>query len=298
MMRRFLFAPLLYLWLAILVAPALAQDRSSQPRLKVVASFSILGDFVKNVGGDRVDVTSLVGADSDVHVYSPTPADARKIAEARLFVINEVGLEGWLPRLLEAAGSKASIINATSHITPLMVGSVVDPHAWQSVTNASSYVITIGEALAAVDPPDAGFFRNNAASYLAKLDALDREVQQAVDQIPQSRRKVISTHNAFGYFEARYGIEFIAPLGVSTESEPSAREVAKIIAEVKAAHIPAVFLEKAGDPRLMRRISAETGAKIGGVLYSDSLTGEKGDAPTYIDLVRHNIRALTSALAN
>jgi zinc/manganese transport system substrate-binding protein len=292
MMRGSRIFPLM-MALLLGVVPSYAQER-----VRVVASFSILADFVKNVGGDRVEVTALVGANGDVHVYSPTPADVRKITEAKLFVVNGLGLEGWLPRLLQAAGSKASIVTATSRITPLKLGSVADPHAWQSVANAKSYVITIREALAAADPPHVDFFRKNAEGYLAKLDALDGEVQEAVHQIPESRRKVISTHDAFGYFESRYGITFIAPLGVSTESEPSARDIAKIIDQVKAAHIPAVFLEKIGDPRLMRRISAETGAKIGGTLYSDSLTDEKGEAPTYIDMVRHNIRVLTNALAN
>jgi len=296
-MRRFVVAHLLHLLLVVPLAPAHAEDQPTPPRLKVVASFSILGDFVKNVGTDRVELTTLVGADGDVHAYSPTPADARKIADARLFVVNELGLEGWLPRLLEASASKASIIVATSRITPLTIGATADPHAWQSVTNAKSYVAAIRDALAAADPSDADFFRKNADVYLARLDALDREVQQAVSQIPEGRRKVISTHTAFGYFESRYGIEFIAPLGVSTEAQPSARDIAGIIAMVKALHIPAVFLDKVGDPRLMRAISAETGAKIGGELYSDSLTDEKGDAPTYIEMMRHNIRALTSALA-
>ena len=284
---------LLALVMSLGAAPACAQGR-----LKVVASFSILGDFVKNVGGDRVEVTTLVGPDGDVHVYTPTPADARKIADARLLVVNGIGLEGWLPRLLQAAGGKASIVMATAGIAPLKAGSDADPHAWQSVANAEKYVANIRDALIAADPADADVFRQNANSYLARLGALDAEVERAVGQIPQGRRKVISTHNAFGYFAARYGIEFIAPLGVSTETEPSARDIAKIIGQVGAAHIPAVFLERIGDPRLIRRISEETGAKVGGTLYSDSLTDEKGDAPTYIDMVRHNIRTLTSALAN
>jgi zinc/manganese transport system substrate-binding protein len=278
--------------------PARAQDQSKQTPLKVVASFSILGDFVKNVGGNRVEVTTLVGPDGDVHVYTPTPADARKIADAKLLIVNGLGLEGWLPRLLQAAGGKASIVTVTSGIAPLKLGSDADPHAWQSVANAKEYVVNIRDALAAADPPDAEFFRQNAQAYLAKLEALDGEVRRSVDQIPQSRRKMISTHDAFGYFAARYGVEFIAPVGVSTEAEANARDIAKIIAQVKAEHIPAVFLERISDPRLMRRISAETGAKIGGTLYSDSLSDEKGDAPTYIDMVRHNIRTLTSALAN
>ncbi|MGA2057260.1 MAG: metal ABC transporter substrate-binding protein [Bradyrhizobium sp.] len=270
----------------------------AQAPLKVVASFSILGDFVKNVGGDRVAVTTLVGPDGDVHVYTPTPSDVRKIADAKLLVINGFGLEGWLPRLLQAAGGKASIVTVTSGITPLRLGSNADPHAWQSVANAEKYVANIRDALVAADPPDADVFRQNAQAYLAKLAALDGEVRQAVGQIPQGRRKVISTHDAFGYFAARYGIEFIAPIGVSTEAEPSARDIAKIVAQVKAEHIPAVFLERIGDPRLIQRISAETGARVGGTLYSDSLSDEKGDSPTYIDMVRHNIRTLTSALAN
>jgi zinc/manganese transport system substrate-binding protein len=288
-------------WRVFLLALAVSLGASplhAQAPLKVVASFSILGDFVKNVGGDRVEVTTLVGPDGDVHVYTPTPADARKIADAKLLVINGFGLEGWLPRLLQAAGGKASIVTATDGIAPLRLGSDADPHAWQSVANAEKYVADIRDALAAADPADADVFRQNAQTYLAKLEALDGEVRQAVGQIPESRRKVISTHDAFGYFAARYGIQFIAPVGVSTEAEPSARDIAKIIEQVKTAHLPAVFLERIGDPRLMRRISAETGARIGGTLYSDSLSDEKGDAPTYIDMVRHNIRTLTSALAN
>jgi len=168
----------------------------------------------------------------------------------------------------------------------------------QSVANAKIYVANIRDALVAADPADAAFFGNNAQAYLLKLDALDREVREAVSRIPQARRKVISTHDAFGYFAAAYGIEFIAPSGVSTESEASARDIAGIIAQIKAAKIPAVFLENISDDRLIRRIAAETGARVGGTLFSDSLTGEKGDAPTYIDMVRHNIKALTGALAN
>jgi len=288
---------LIFLALMMAAAPLRAQDRL-QDRMNVVASFSILGDFVRNVGGDRVSVTTLVGPDGDVHVYTPAPADAKKIADAKLLVINGFGLEGWLPRLLQASGSKAPIVTATDGIAPLKLGSDADPHAWQSVANAKIYVANIRNALVAADPADAEVFGANAENYLIKLDALDREVRAAIAQIPQNHRKVISTHDAFGYFAAGYGIDFIAPLGVSTESEASARDIAKIVTQVKASGIPAVFLENISDPRLMHRISAETGAKVGGTLYSDSLTDEKGEAPTYIDMVRHNIKALTSALAN
>jgi zinc/manganese transport system substrate-binding protein len=291
-MRRF------QLWLICLALIALAGPAHAQERLNVVASFSILGDFVKNVGGDRVSVTTLVGPDSDVHVYTPAPADARKVAEAKLLVINGLGLEGWLPRLVQSAGSKAVTVVATDGITQLRIGGDADPHAWQSVANARIYVANIRDALVAIDPAGAAVYRANTETYLAKLGALDQEVREAIAQIPPTRRKVISTHNAFGYFAAAYGIDFIAPLGVSTESEPSARDIAGIITQIRAAKIPAVFLENISDPRLIQRIAAETGAKVGGTLYSDSLTGEKGDAPTYIELVRHNIKALTRALAN
>jgi zinc/manganese transport system substrate-binding protein len=281
--------------LALVVAsdPASAQDR-----LDVVASFSILGDLARNVGGDRVNVTTLVGPNGDVHVYSPTPADAKKTADAKLVIVNGLGLEGWLPRLVQSSGNKAVIATATEGIAPLKRGSNADPHAWQSVANAKIYVASIRAALSAAAPADAAVFRANTDAYLAKLDALDREVREAIAQIPQGRRKVISTHSSFGYFAVAYGIEFIAPLGVSTESEPSARDIAAIITQIKTAKIPAVFLENISDPRLIQRIAAETGARVGGTLYSDGLTDEKGDAPTYIDMVRHNIKALTRALAN
>ena len=285
-MRRLLLCVLL-----LIASPLHAAER-----LNVVASFSILGDFVRTVGGDRVDVTTLVGPDSDVHVYTPAPSDAKLIADAKLVIVNGLGLEGWLPRLVQSAGSKAQVVTVSAGIVPLKLGSAADPHAWQSVPNARIYVSDIANALAAADPDDAEFFRARAKAYLDKLEALDREVREAVAKIPPERRKVISTHDAFGYFAAEYGVQFVAPLGVSTETEPSARDIAAIIGQIKAQKIPAVFLENISDDRLIRRIAAETGAKVGGTLISDGLTGEKGLAPTYIDMVRHNIKALTSAL--
>ncbi|MBJ7407139.1 MAG: zinc ABC transporter substrate-binding protein [Bradyrhizobium sp.] len=285
-MRFFLFCALL-----LIASPLQAAER-----LNVVASFSILGDFVRNVGGDRVNLTTLVGADGDVHVYTPAPGDAKRIAAAKLVFVNGLGLEGWLPRLVQSAGSKAKVVTASAGITPLKLGPAADPHAWQSVPNARIYVTDIADALAAAAPDDAEVFRTQAEAYWEKLEALDREVREAMAKIPPERRKVISTHDAFGYFSAEYGIQFIAPLGVSTETEPSARDIAAIIGQIKAARIPAVFLENISDDRLIRRIAAETGAKVGGTLISDGLTGEKGPAPTYIDMVRHNIKVLTSAL--
>jgi len=282
--------------LLLCVVLLIASPLHAAERLNVVASFSILGDFVRTIGGDRVNVTTLVGPDSDVHVYTPAPSDAKRIADAKLVIVNGLGLEGWLPRLVQSSGSKATVVIASAGIAPLKLGSAADPHAWQSVLNARVYVTDIANALVAADPDDADLFRAQAKTYLEKLETLDREVREAVAKIPADRRKVISTHDAFGYFAAEYGIQFVAPLGVSTETEPSARDIAAIIGQIRAQKIPAVFLENISDDRLIRRIAAETGAKVGGTLISDGLTGEKGLAPTYIDMVRHNIKALTSAL--
>ncbi|MGP9814645.1 metal ABC transporter substrate-binding protein [Rhodopseudomonas sp. NSM] len=299
--------------LLVAASPARAQER-----IGVVASFSILGDFVRNIGGDRVAVTTLVGPTGDVHVYTPSPRDAKLVADARLVVVNGLGLEGWLPRLVQSSGGKATIITATKGIKTRDADDGdshghshgkeggkhdhgdehADPHAWQSVANARIYVSNIRDALIAADPAGEAIYRANAAAYLDKLDGLDREIREEAAKIPAAARKVISSHDAFGYFADAYGITFIAPQGVSTESEVSARDVARIIKQIRASKIPAVFLENISDPRLIQRIAAETGAKIGGTLYSDSLTAENGDAPTYIDMVRHNIKTLTSALAH
>ena len=276
------------------VHPLRAEDR-----LNVVASFSILGDLAKNVGGDKVDVATLVGPNGDVHVYTPAPSDAKKNADARLLVMNGLGLEGWLPRLVQSAGSKATIVTASNGIAPLQLGSDADPHAWQSVPNVKIYVANIRDALIAADPAAAAVFRANADRYLGELDALDAEVRAAIAKIPPERRKVITTHNAFGYFAAAYGVSLCRACRRLDRVRARAPATSPtLIQQIKAAKIPAVFLENLSDDRLIRRIAAETGAKAGGTLYSDSLTDEKGPAPTYIALVRHNIKALTSALGN
>lgn len=294
------------LCMAMMLASASAV---AQERIKVIASFSILADLVKNVGGDRVAVDALVGPGSDAHVYAPTPADARKVAEARLVVVNGLGFEGWLDRLIKAAGGKATAVVATKGLKARKAASDhdrkhgkhdhdddVDPHAWQNVVNVKTYVANIRDALAAADPAGAETYKANAAAYSARLDALNADVKAGVAKIPAARRKIITNHDAFGYFDAAYGVRFIAPQGLATESEPSARDVARIISQIKKQKIPAVFLENISDPRLMQRIAKETGAKIGGTLYSDALTASNGPAPTYIDLMRHNLGTLVGAL--
>jgi zinc/manganese transport system substrate-binding protein len=284
----------------VTAGPSVAQE-NAPARLKVLATFSILGDFVRNVGGDRVEVATLVGPDSDAHVYAPAPADAKKVADAKVLVTNGLGYEGWMSRLLKASGTKAPVVVATKGIKERKARDShghgeADPHSWQSVANAKVYVTNIRDALIAADPAGKAAYEVNAAAYIAKLDTLDQEVKAAVAAIPAERRKVITTHDAFGYFEQAYGVAFIAPQGVSTEAEPSARDIARIITQVKKQKIPAVFLENVTDPRLMERIAKETGARVGGKLYSDALTGENGDAPGYIELMRHNLKTLGAAL--
>jgi zinc/manganese transport system substrate-binding protein len=289
---------------AALAVLALCAPTQAQEKIRVLATFSILGDFVKSVGGDRVEVSTLVGPNSDAHVYSPAPADAKKVAAAKVVITNGLGFEGWMARLVRASGSKASPVVATKGIKPRKQAAHghshghddTDPHAWQSVANAKIYVANILAALIAADPAGKAAYEANAKAYLEKLDALDKEVRAAVATIPQERRRIITSHDAFGYFQAAYGIEFIAPQGVSTESEASARDVGRIITQIKRQKIPAVFLENVTDPRLIQRIAAESGAKVGGQLYSDALTDAKGAAPTYIDMIRYNIKQLVSAL--
>ncbi|WP_034463919.1 metal ABC transporter substrate-binding protein [Afipia sp. P52-10] len=306
--RALLQACCLAVMAALGVKAAPAQE--TQDKLKVIASFSILADFARNVGGDRVEVSMLVGPGGDAHVYTPTPADARNVAASKLVIVNGLGFEGWLARLVKAAGNKAAVVVATKGITPRKAKAddhthahghhhddETDPHAWQSVPNAKIYVANIRDALIGADAAGAETYRANAERYLKALDDLEREVRQAVETIPADRRKLIATHDAFGYLADTYGIAFIAPQGVSTESEATAKDVARIVTQIKAQKIPAVFLENVSDPRLMRRIAQESGAKLGGTLFSDSLTNEKGDAATYIDMIRHNIRTLANALA-
>jgi zinc/manganese transport system substrate-binding protein len=295
--RRILLAALA----ALIAAPAAGED--APPRKLAVASTSIIADLVRNVGGDRIDVKALVGPNGDAHVYSPPPGDAKEIAGAAIVFVNGLGLEGWLPRLITASGTKAPVVVVTKGVPPRRMPdeehpgrSVTDPHAWQSIADAQIYVANIRDGLVAVDPAGKPAYAANAQAYLAKLDDVEKEVRAAIASIPAERRKIITTHDAFGYFGAAYGMSFIAPEGVSTDSEPSAKDVARIIRQIRKQKIPAVFLENVSDPRLIEQIARETGAAIGGKLYSDALSEPTGPAATYIDMMRHNVRAFAKAL--
>ncbi|SEL20428.1 zinc/manganese transport system substrate-binding protein [Bosea lupini] len=289
--------------LGLVAGVALPLPAFAQEKLPVVASFSILGDFVREIGGERVTVTTLVGPDGDAHVYSPTPADAKTVAGAKLVVVNGLKFEGWLTRLVKSSGTKATVATATTGITPLKMADDhghghggEDPHAWQSVANARLYVGNVRDALIAADPAGKATYEANAAAYQTKLDALEAEIKAAVARIPADRRKAITSHDAFGYFVKAYGIAFIAPQGVSTEAEASAKDVARIIRQIKAEKVPAVFLENITNPRLAEQIARESGAKIGGRLYSDALSAADGPAGTYIAMMKHNISQIEKAL--
>lgn len=314
-----------FLWAALVAASlAFTPGVKAAEHPKVVASFSILGDIVKQVGGDRIEVTTLVGPNGDAHVYQPTPADARSVAVADLVIVNGLGFEGWLDRLISAAGYKGEVTVATEGLTAIKTEEEAhehdddhasakhaekdedseehhhhgkfDPHAWQSVANIRTYVENVLAALTKIDPENGETYAANARSYLNDLDALDAEIHAAIETLPESRRKVVTSHDAFGYFSREYGITFLAPVGMSTESEASAGDVAKLIRQIKAEHIPAVFVENITDKRLLEQVARETDAVIGGTLYSDALSGQDEPASTYVKMMRHNYRSLTAAL--
>jgi zinc/manganese transport system substrate-binding protein len=299
----FLFAGLAAALLAAQAVAPVAAQQQAQHKIEAVATISILGDLVRNVGGERVNVTTLVGPNGDAHVYSPTPGDAQTLARANVIFVNGLGLEGWMTRLSEASGAKAPTIVVSKGVAPRKMADMhdpahmeIDPHAWQAVGNAEIYVKNIRDGLSEADPARKDIYAANAAAYLGKLDELDKQVRATIAKIPADRRRIITTHDAFGYFGDAYGMTFIAPEGVSTDTEPSAKDVANIITQIKAQKIPAVFLENITDPRLMRQIARETGATIGGTLYSDALSGPDGPASTYLDMMRNNVAEFSKAL--
>ena len=314
--------------LLTLSATAPVWAASDQP-LNVVATFSILGDMTSQIGGDLVTITTLVGPDGDAHVYQPVPADAKAIRNAKVLVVNGLGFEGWLDRLVEASGFQGVYSVATTGVTPLAFEEeehhedeehdadhaekndddghedgdhhdhgAFDPHAWQTIANAVTYVDNITAALSKADPTNASTYYQNRATYVAELKKVEAEITSAVATLFDDARTVVTPHDAFGYFADAYGLKFMAPQGLSTESEASAADVAKLIRQIKDENIKAVFLENVADTRLLERIADETGATIGGSLYSDALSGSNGPAGTYLDMMRHNTNTLVGALGS
>ena len=297
--------------LLLLVFLTVAGHTVAAEPLNVVASFSILGDLTQRVGGGRVVVHTLVAQEADAHVYQPTPADAKTLAQAKLVIVNGFGFEGWIDRLVKSSGYRGKVLTASAGIKTLNRPHAkgekqdlhdrdgeVDPHAWQDLSNALRYTDNIAQALSDADPAGKAVYQANAEKYKLEIGALDSELRRTFNAIPTERRKVVTSHDAFGYFSRAYGISFISPVGINTDAEPSAADVGRIIKQIRREKIPAVFIESFSDPRLLERIRLESGARIGGTLYSDSLSKANGPASTYLDMMSHNAKTLATALTN
>ncbi|WP_144182698.1 metal ABC transporter solute-binding protein, Zn/Mn family [Elioraea rosea] len=300
---------------AVLAAPLLAAPfvsartaRALDPR-PTVASFSILGDFLREIGGNFLTLETIVGPEADAHAFSPAPSDAQKLSRARFVVLNGLGFEGWMPRLIRASGFRGTEIVASRGIATIKAqgGSHghghghahddADPHVWQDPRRAQAMVRTIAEGLAVADREAAEAYRMAAARYIATLEALDAWVEAQFATIPRARRRIVTSHDAFGYFGARYGIDFLSPQGISTRGEPSAQAIARLVQQIRRERIAALFIEGGANPRVLEQVAAESGARIGGKLYADALSRTDGPAPSYVEMIRHNTRMMAEALA-
>jgi zinc/manganese transport system substrate-binding protein len=291
----------LLLSVALPVLMGLSAMPASADTLKVVASFTVLADVVKQVGGEHVKVISLVGPNGDPHEFEPSPADARSLNAAKVTFVSGEGLEGWMDRLIDASGYKGQPVVVSEGINTRTMQedgrTVTDPHVWNSPVNVKVWVANIEKALSAADPADAGAFKARAEAYSNKLDELDAYARSKFGTIPPDRRKVLTSHDAFGYFGREYDVGFLAPLGVSTESEASAADVAKLIEQIKAEHVKTYFFENSNDPRLVKQVANATGAEPGGELYVESLSDAMGPASTYEKMFRYNVNQISAAMA-
>ena len=273
-----------------LAFPAFADDT------KIVASFSILGDMVKQVVGDHATVTTIVGPDADAHVYQPSVADAKAVAEADMIFVNGLGFETWSDTLISESGTQGDVFIATEGGTPVLVDGETDPHAWNAQTNGVIYVQNITAAMSDAMPDHAVDFEANAKTYIAQLEALDAETKAKLAKLPADRRTVVTAHDAFGYLADAYGMTFLAPVGIDTEAEPSAQELADLITQLREEKVAALFVENITSPALVQQISDETGIKIGGRLFSDALSERGGPATSYLAMFQHNLGTLIEAL--
>jgi zinc/manganese transport system substrate-binding protein len=284
---------------ATIATVALAAPASAKT-VEAVASFTVLADMVRQVGGDHVHVLSMVPPNGDPHEYEPTPDDAKNLKSADLVFTSGLGLEGWFARLAKASGYRGRPVVASDGIKSRKMEedgkTVTDPHAWNSIPDAEIYVGNIETALSKADPEDAAAFKANADAYRAKLNELDAYAHRVIDSVPKSQRKVLTTHDALSYFGATYGVTFISPLGLSTENEPSAAQVAGVIKQIKAEHVGAYFFENSNDPRLVKQIADATGAQPGGELYVESLSPPDGPAPTYAAMFKYNVDKLVAGM--
>jgi zinc/manganese transport system substrate-binding protein len=262
--------------------------------LPVVATFSILGDIVKNVGGERVAVETLVDANTSPHTYTPTPQDAKQIAAARLIVVNGLGFDDWAARLIES-GRKARVVVASERVDAIVRAGTADPHAWQNVANMAIYVTNIREALVAIDPDGLPDYASNAQRYLASLQQLDGDIKAALGALPAAKKAALTPHAGFDYFASAYGVRFVALQG-GAEAELSARDYVAVLARMKREKIGVVLFETAAARRVLQQIATESSAQLAGPLFADSLTGPAGEAPSYVAMMRHNLRLIANAM--
>ena len=275
---------------AVSVVPALAHD------IKVVASFSILGDMVEQVVGEHGTVTTIVGPDADAHVYQPSVADAKAVAAADVIFVNGMGFETWSDTLIAESGTDGTVFVATEGVSPVLVDGETDPHAWNALTNGVIYIQNISAAMSEILPDHADEFAANAEKYIAELEALDAETKAKLAALPADRRTVVTAHDAFGYLADAYGLNFLAPVGIDTEAEPSAQELASLITQLKDENVAGLFVENITSPALVQQISSETGIAIGGRLFSDALSERGGPATSYLAMFKHNLGTLLTAL--
>lgn len=264
--------------------------------LNVVASFSILGDIVENVAGDHASVTTIVGPDADAHVYAPNAEDALAVTKADVIFVNGLGFETWSQALIESSGATAPVFVATAGVTPLTVEGEIDPHAWNALTNGYVYAANVAKGLAAVDPANAAAYLANASAYVEKLSALHASALERLSALPPERRVVVTAHDAFGYLADAYDMTFLAPVGIDTDAEPSARDLAALITQIKKDGAAALFVENITNPDLVQQIADETGLTIGGRIYSDALSERGGPATSYLAMFDHNLGAIAGAL--
>lgn len=285
--------------LIALLALLASLSLNAEEKLKVVTSFSILADITRQIAGDKLELHNLVGADADAHVYQPSADDAKAVLDADLIIANGLGFEPWLQRLIASSEAPGTRLDASAGVLPLMLDEdgekVPDPHAWQNLANAEIYVQNIARALSQADPANAAYYASRRDAYLGEIRALLGEARQGLGQLPPAQRTIITSHDAFAYLGQAYGLNFIAPQGLSTEDEPSAAEVAALIRQIRADGVRAVFIENIRDPRLIQQIANEAGAKVGGTLYSDALAST-GPATSYLGMFRHNLDTLLAAL--
>ncbi|ABV15118.1 hypothetical protein CKO_04052 [Citrobacter koseri ATCC BAA-895] len=268
--------------------------------LNVVTSFSILGDITQEVGGKNVNVTTLVGPDGDPHTFEPSPKDSAALSKADVVVVNGLGLEGWLDRLVKASGFKGTLVVASDGVKTHTLDedgeTVTDPHAWNSAANGALYAQNILSGLVNADPQDKAALEASGKPYIAQLTELDAWAKARFSQIPQEKRKVLTSHDAFGYFGRAYGVEFLAPQGLSSESEASAAQVAALIKQIKADGVNTWFMENQLDPRLVKQIASATGAQPGGELYPEALSAKGGVADSYVKAFRHNVETIANSM--